>query len=95
MGGKTYSLPAGCFLRHGAHSGWLKCLKQFSGIGNMDYTWFNRESWQARTVAAHRAAVNRIMKCYTKTARKRLSLKLVLEIQFYSSYHILIAVECC
>lgn len=70
-------IPAGrkvCgFLGHGAHSGCSKCLKQFSGsVGSMDYSGFNRESWTVRTVAAHKAAVSRIMKCYTKTSRQKI-----------------------
>ena len=72
----TSDIPAGrkvCgFLGHGAHNGCSKCLKQFcSSIGNIDYSGFDRASWPVRTVAGHRTAVNRIMKCYTKASRQK------------------------
>ena len=74
--GISCDIPAGrkvCgFLSHNAHLGCSKCLKQFSGTaGNMDYSGFDREDWEVRTVAAHRAATTRIMNCHTKSARQK------------------------
>ena len=59
------------FLGHNALLGCSKCLKRFPGsVGNVDYSGFDRENWEVRTVAAHRAAVIRIIKCCTKSSRQ-------------------------
>ena len=60
------------FLGHNSHLGCSKCFKRFSGtVGNMDYNGFDREDWEDRTIAAHRAAVARIMSCHTKSSRQK------------------------
>ena len=70
----TCDNPAGrkvCgFLGHAARLGCFKCLKQFHGVvGAMNYSGFDRTTWQPRTVTVHRENVSRVQQCATKTAR--------------------------
>ena len=69
-------IPAGrklCgFLSHSVRLGGSRCYKPFPGtVGNMDYSGFNRETWQPRTQVKHRQNVETIMACKTKTERIR------------------------
>jgi hypothetical protein len=68
-------IPAGrklCdFLSHSARLGCSRCYKPFPGsVGNMDYSGFNRDTWQPRTQTKHRQDVDSVMACKTKTERK-------------------------
>ena len=67
-------LPAGrkvCgFLGHGANLGCSKCSKFFpGGVGDKDYSGFNREQWDKRNNEQHRQEV---LKWKTKTRQKDL-----------------------
>ena len=63
--GVACDLPAGrkvCgFLSYNARYGCTRCFKAFEGgVGNQDYSGFNRSSWQRRTPDQHRVAASRI-----------------------------------
>ena len=65
-------IPAGrklCgFLGHMAYFGCTKCKKGFpGGIGNKDYSGYDRQNWTARTNEAHRRDALNLLKCRTKT----------------------------
>ena len=69
-------IPAGrklCgFLSYTAHLGCSRCYKPFPGsVGNMDYSGFNRDTWNPRTQMKHRQDIDTIMAFQTKTERKR------------------------
>ena len=65
-------LPAGrkvCgFVGFNATLGCSKCFKKFTGsVGCMNYSGFDRSSWPVRTVVEHRANVQLLRQCKTKT----------------------------
>ena len=71
----SYDLPAGrkvCgFLSFSARKGCSRCLKSFPGSigsGGLDYSGFDRSTWQQRSVRDHKQAVSGIQLCKTKTA---------------------------
>lgn len=74
-------LPAGrkaCgFLACNARLGCSRCLKEFSGgVGNQDFSGFERSNWHARTDAEHREDVKKIRTCKTKTEQKSMESQL-------------------
>ena len=69
-------LPAGqklCgFLSYSASLGCSCCLKRFIGsVGSMDYSGFDRDSWQLRTGSEHRDVAFQLQNFHTRTARVR------------------------
>ena len=69
-------IPAGrklCgFLSHAARLGCSRCYKPFPGsVGNLDYSSFNRDTWNPRTQMKQRRDIDTIMAFQTKTERKR------------------------
>ena len=69
-------LPAGrkaCgFLSYTAHLGCSRCLKRFTGgIGEVDYSGFDRQNWPLRTGADHKAKAESLLSCTTKTELKQ------------------------
>ena len=51
----------------------LHILKFFpGGVGDKDYSGFNREQWDKRNNEQHRKAVQEVLKCKTKTRQKDL-----------------------
>lgn len=70
-------LPAGrkaCgFLSHNARLGCSRCLKEFSGgVGNQDFSGFERANWCARTDTQHRRDVEKLTSCKSKTEKKKM-----------------------
>ena len=64
------------FLGHSANLSCTKCLKISPGeVGNKDYSGFNRSSWKKRNNDQHRKAIQKIMKCNTKTSREEMESK--------------------
>lgn len=56
------------FLGHGAHLGCSRCRKKFTGSpGGMDYSGFNRDSWEERTSAKHRENARKTQNCRTQS----------------------------
>lgn len=54
-------------LRHNATVGCSKCKKMFpGGIGNKDFSGFDRNNWQPRTNEEHRREMDKIRQCKTK-----------------------------
>ena len=65
------------FLGHSANLGCSKCYKIFpGGVGQKNYSGFNRDTWSPRTEAKHCADVLRLSHCTTVTARNGLESKL-------------------
>ena len=69
-------LPAGrkaCgFLSYTAHLGCSRCLKRFTGgVGEVDYSGFDRQNWPLRTGADHKAKAESLLSCTTKTELKQ------------------------
>lgn len=70
-------LPAGrkaCgFLSYNARLGCSRCLKEFTGgVGDQDFSGFERTNWSARTDTQHREDVKKIRTCKTKTEKKNM-----------------------
>ena len=70
-------LPAGrklCgFLGHSARLGCSKCKKEFPGsVGTMDYSGFNRETWDHRTGDGHRNDAIKLLNCSSKTELQKM-----------------------
>lgn len=64
------------FLGHSASVGCSKCLKVFpGGLGNKDYSGFNRTLWPQRTNSSHRQHTSDIKRSKTKAERSRLESK--------------------
>ena len=61
------------FLSYSANLGCSRCFQQFSrGFGNRNnYANFNRDSWTLRTNARHRADVQKLLKCTSKTEQAK------------------------
>lgn len=87
-------LPAGKkvagFLGHTANLGCSKCLKVFpGGVGNKDYSGFDRAMWPPRTNSNHRSATMRTKHCPNKTQRQKLESELgcryslLLELEYF------------
>ena len=56
------------FLSHSANFGCSKCLKIFPGpVGSKDYSGFDREHWEYRTMDSHRKAAFDLLKCKTRS----------------------------
>ena len=65
------------FLGHTANLGCSKCLKVFpGGVGNKDYSGFDRTMWPPRTNSSHRSAVLRTKNCPNKTQQQKLESEL-------------------
>ena len=70
-------LPAGrkaCgFLGHAAHLGCSRCLKRFTGgVGNMDYSGFDREKWVLCSGSDHKRKCLNILDTATQSERNSL-----------------------
>ena len=56
------------FLSHSANLGCSRCFKLFpGGVGNKDYSGFDRENWRIRTMQEHRQAAFDLLSCNTKS----------------------------
>lgn len=67
-------LPAGrkvCgFLSHNARLGCSRCWKRFpGGVGSMDFSGFDRQSWRVRTGSEHKQLATHILSMTTKSLR--------------------------
>lgn len=61
------------FIGHSATLGCSKCLKQFpGGVGEKDYSGFDRSLWRPRTRADHLRRIQEVMKGKTQTERSNL-----------------------
>jgi hypothetical protein len=87
-------LPAGKkvagFLGHTAKLGCSRCLKVFpGGIGNKDYSGFDRTMWPPRTNSSHRSAAMRTKRCCNITQQQKLESELgcryslLLELEYF------------
>lgn len=94
-------LPAGrkaCgFLSYNARLGCSRCLKEFTGgVGDQDFSGFERTNWSARTDTQHREDVKKIRTCKTKTEKKNMESLLgcrysvFLDLPYYNSPRFLI-----
>lgn len=71
------------FLSHSAHFGSNKCKKVFSGgVGQKDYSGFDRERWTYRSNEIHHADALKLLHYKTK---RNMSLHLGVVILFYST----------
>lgn len=78
--GVACDMPAGrkvCgFLGHSALLGCCKCLKVFpGGVGEKDYSGFDRRTWKPRTNTDHRSSVKKVQKAKNKTEQAHLETK--------------------
>ena len=65
------------FLGHAANLSCSKCLKVSPGeVGNKDYSGFDRSDWLKRDNNQHREAINKILKCETKTKKEKMESRL-------------------
>ena len=76
------------FLSHSAKLGCSKCYYEFfDGTKKADYGGsFNRESWQTRTNARHRADVQKLQSCSSVSARYKDEIKydsVLLDLPYY------------
>lgn len=78
------------FLGHTANFGCSKCLKVFpGGVGNKDYSGFDRTKWPPRTNNSHRSAAMRTKHCPNKTQQQKLESELgcryslLLELEYF------------
>ena len=85
------------FIGHGGRLGCSKCLKRFTGsFGNINYSGFDRENWPQGTPESHRAAVKRILKCYTKSKQQEIESStgyrytVLLELPYFNSTRMLV-----
>ena len=73
--GVSCDIPAGrkCgFVGHSAKLGCSRCVKQFGGtFGNIDYSGFDRASWQPRSAPDHRDVRKHLCKCKTLSERTK------------------------
>ena len=75
--GVACDLPVGCktcgFLSYSANFGCSRCFEKFSrGFGTRNfYDNFDRNSWIMRSNTRHRSDVKEILKCTTKTERRK------------------------
>ena len=61
------------FLSHSANLGCNRCYKVFpGGVGDKNYSGFNRNAWKTRTVKEHRKDVDKILKAKSVTEKKEL-----------------------
>ena len=69
-------LPAGRkvgFLGHNARLGCSRCLKEFPGsVGSMDYSGFNRDSWQLRNSTEHNRDALESLKANSASALQKM-----------------------
>ena len=73
-------MPAGRkvygFLGHSALLGCCKCLKVFpGGVGEKNYSGFDKTDWKPRTNSDHRSSVRLIQNARNKTEQSRLETK--------------------
>ena len=65
------------FLGHVANLSCSRCLKVSPGeVGNKDYSGFDRSDWLKRDNDQHREAINKILKCKTKTKKEKMESRL-------------------
>ena len=97
-------LPAGrkaCgFLSYSARLGCSRCLKEFTGgVGNQDFSGFERANWCARTDTQHRENIKKIRVCKTKTEQKSMESQLgcrysvFVDLPYFNSSRFLIAMH--
>ncbi|MEW8546495.1 MAG: hypothetical protein AB2693_23505 [Candidatus Thiodiazotropha sp.] len=64
------------FLGHTAKLGCSKCLKEFPGqVGAKDYSGFEVENWEKRTMSRHTVAVKMVENAKTQTTKEQLESK--------------------